>query len=152
MDDLLPRTAYRALTRGAFMTIYPLPSHEAEVDKALVQPHDHFQCWRKAEIPGRFRYGRNPRVAPYFCLPDTGWTLTTRDDKPAQPERGNHGFDPFSPEMAAVFVAHGPAFRHGVSLPDFNNVSVYPLLASLLGVKPLPNDGALKDLEGGLAH
>lgn len=152
MDDVLPAEAYRTLATGAFMTIYPAPGHEAQVDAALVAPHDHFQCWRKAEIPGRFRYGRNPRVAPYFCLPDTGWTLTKRSLGAVHAGGGNHGFDPFSAEMAAVFVANGPAFRPGVRLPDFNNVDVYPLLARLIGVRPRPNDGTIDDLTPALAH
>ncbi|MBL8553189.1 MAG: alkaline phosphatase family protein [Phenylobacterium sp.] len=150
MDDVLPKTAYRSLAGGAFMTIYPAAGHEAEVDAALIRPHDHYQCWRKAEIPGRFRYGRNPRVAPYFCLAETGWALTTRDYRPSKPERGAHGFDPASAEMAAIFIAHGPAFRAGVRLPDFNNVSVYPLLAKLVRVSPRPNDGTIADIAKGL--
>jgi len=151
IDDVLPKDAYRMLTGGAFMTIYPNPGREAEVDRALIALHDGFQCWRKGEFPGRFRYGRNARVAPYFCLADTGWTLTTRDYRPPKPEHGNHGFDPASAEMAAVFVAHGPAFRRGVRLPDFDNVNVYPLLARLLGIAPRPNDGTLEVLQPALA-
>jgi hypothetical protein len=56
-----------------------------------------------------------------------------------------------SPEMAAVFVASGPAFRHGVVLKSFDNVDVYPLLARLVGVAPQPNDGNLADLTPALA-
>ena len=48
--------------------------------------------------------------------------------------------------MAAVFVAHGPAFRRGVAVPTFDSVDVYPLLARLLGVKAAPNDGDLDEL------
>jgi len=152
MDDVLPKTAYRSLTGGAFMTIYPAKGHEAEVQRALLAPHARFECWKKADIPARFHYGKNPRVAPYFCLPQTGWRLTTRDYRPSKPERGAHGFDPASPEMAAVFVANGPAIRRGVVLPAFDNVSVYPLLARLVGVRPAPNDGDLRDVEAALAR
>jgi len=152
MDDVLPKTAYRSLTGGAFMTIYPAKGHEAEVQRALLAPHARFECWKKADIPARFHYGRNPRVAPYFCLPQTGWRLTTRDYRPSKPERGAHGFDPYGPEMAAVFVANGPAIRRGVVLPAFDNVSVYPLLARLVGVRPAPNDGDLRDVEAALAR
>ncbi|HJU40208.1 MAG TPA: alkaline phosphatase family protein, partial [Tahibacter sp.] len=45
------------------------------------------------------------------------------------------------PRMAALFVAHGPAFRHGAVVPPFDNVDVYPLLAHLLGIRPGANDG-----------
>ncbi|MBI1200835.1 MAG: alkaline phosphatase family protein [Phenylobacterium sp.] len=151
MDDVLPAGAYHSLSGGAFMTIYPEAGHEAEVDAALTARHDHFDCWRKAEIPTRFHYGHNPREAPYFCLAATGWALTTRSYKPAHPERGNHGFDPYAAEMAAVFIGSGPAFRHGVRLPPFDNVDVYPLLARLIGVTPQPGDGSLQDVAPALA-
>lgn len=152
MDDTLATAAYRTLSRGAFMSIYAAPGHEGEVASALLKAHAHFRCWAKANIPARYHYGKNPRVAPFFCLADTGWTLTTRDRKPSKPELGNHGFDPYSPEMAAVFVAHGPAFRRGVTLPAFDNVSVYPLLARLVGVRPAANDGRLRDVRGALTR
>jgi hypothetical protein len=52
--------------------------------------------------------------------------------------------------MAAFFLAHGPGFRSGVSLPTFDNVDVYPMLAKLLGVRPEPNDGHLSGVAQGL--
>jgi predicted AlkP superfamily pyrophosphatase or phosphodiesterase len=146
IDDLAAKDAYRTLDLGPIGTIYPNPGHEAEVAKALVGAHPHLQCWLKQDIPARFHYGQNPRVAPIFCLPQTGWLLTTRDARPKPGVSGDHGYDNMSPEMAAVFVANGPAFRHGVVLKSFDNVDVYPLLAKLVGVKPQPNDGALEDL------
>lgn len=146
LDDILPKDSYRGLAFGAFATLYPTEGSEAAVRTALLRAHDHLQCWAKPDIPSRFHYGRNPRVAPFFCLADVGWTVNTRDYKPTSPERGAHGFDPASPEMRAVFVAHGPAFRKAVTLAPFDNVSVYPLLARLLGVTPVPGDGRIEDV------
>ena len=108
--------------------------------------HPHLQCWLKQDIPARFHYGHNPRVAPIFCLPETGWLLTTHAARPKEGVSGDHGYDNMSPEMAAVFIANGPAFRSGVTLKSFDNVDVYPLLARLVGVKPEANDGHLADL------
>ena len=152
IDDLVPKDAYRSLDMGPIGTIYPNPGHEAQVETALLAAHPHLQCWRKADIPARFHYGKNPRVAPIFCLPDTGWELTTHDYHPKEPVLGEHGYDNMSPEMAAVFVAGGPAFRHGVTLKPFDNVDVYPLLARLVGVTPQPSDGNLADLAPALAN
>lgn len=104
--------------------------------------------WRRT---GRLHYGRNARVAPIFCLPDPGWSITTRAFKPKKPDLGNHGFDPASPDMAAVFIRHGPAFRRGVRLPIFDNVDVYPLLARLAGVRARPGDGRLAPIRPALA-
>jgi predicted AlkP superfamily pyrophosphatase or phosphodiesterase len=152
IDDLIPASSIRILSGGAFMTLYPVAGHETEVERRLVGRHDHLTCWKKGHFPQRFHYGMNSRVAAIFCLPDTGWTINNRGYKQAWPELGTHGFDPYSPEMAAVFVASGPAFKPGVKLPIFDNVDVYPLLARLVGVKPQPNDGKLGPVREALAH
>jgi predicted AlkP superfamily pyrophosphatase or phosphodiesterase len=73
IDDFVAKDAYRALDMGPIGTIYPNPGREAEVETALLAPHPHLQCWLKKDIPERFHYGHNPRVAPLFCLPQTGW-------------------------------------------------------------------------------
>jgi predicted AlkP superfamily pyrophosphatase or phosphodiesterase len=65
----------------------------------------------QGEDPRRLHYGRNPRVAPIVCMPQTGWTLSTRDYHPKEPAKGEHGYDNFSPQMRAIFIAAGPAFR-----------------------------------------
>jgi hypothetical protein len=43
--------------------------------------------------------------------------------------------------MRGLFVAAGPAFREGVTVPAFENIHVYNALAVVLGVMPAPNDG-----------
>jgi predicted AlkP superfamily pyrophosphatase or phosphodiesterase len=151
-DDFLDISTVKTPTMGAFMSVIPEPGREADVEKVLLAPHPHMQCWRKADIPVRYHYGHNPRVPPILCLPETGWEITTHSYKPRQPDLGDHGFDPFSPEMRAIFIANGPAFRRGVSLPVFDNVDVYPLLAKLLAVTPQPNDGNLADVAPALAR
>lgn len=153
LEDLMPLDAGRTLVMGAIMTLYPAPGREAEVERALLKPHPHMACWRKGEIPPRLRYGRNPRVAPIVCLPEMNWTITTREwVAKAKPELGSHGWDPDAPEMAALFVAQGPAFRRGARLPTFDNVDVYPLLARLLGLRPQPGDGGPRLAEAALAR
>ena len=43
--------------------------------------------------------------------------------------------------MHALFMAFGPSIRPTETLPLFDNVDVYPLLAALTGIAPLPSDG-----------
>lgn len=119
---------------GPYASLAPAPGRAAVVEKALLGKHEHFECWRKAEIPARFHYGTNPRIPPIFCLAETGWEII---DKAPKREKvgGNHGFDNMAPEMTALFIANGPAFRPGV-LPAFTNVDVYPLLRDLIGLPP----------------
>jgi len=95
-------------------------------------------------VPPRLHYGSNARIPPLLCLADDGWLIGTREAV-AKPNhkisKGEHGYDNEDPKMRALFVAHGPAFRHGLQIPQFDNVDLYPLLARLLGVRPAPNDG-----------
>jgi len=62
---------------------------------------------------------------------------------------GEHGYDPAIPDMGASFYAWGPAFRQGVTIPAFENVNVYPLIAHILGLTiDQPIDGSLDRLRG----
>ena len=150
MDDLC-RGRRGTLAAGAFMTIYPAEGRTAEVEAALLKPHPHMACWRKAEIPNASDMAESARRADLLPARD-GLVADHAGLSPSWPEGGNHGFDPESPEMAAVFVAGGPAFRPGTILPAFDNVSVYPLLAHLLGVTPEPNDGDIGDVATALTR
>jgi predicted AlkP superfamily pyrophosphatase or phosphodiesterase len=55
--------------------------------------------------------------------------------------RGQHGYDPQLMSMRAIFIAAGPAFKRGVTVAPFENVSIYTVLARILGVTAAPNDG-----------
>ncbi|MGQ0533518.1 MAG: alkaline phosphatase family protein [Caulobacteraceae bacterium] len=127
---------------GPFAGLSPLPGHEAEVEAALLGRRDHGECWRKGELPDRFHYGAHRRVPAIICLADRGWRYrSVQLQQYPGVTLGAHGYDPADPEMAALFIAHGPALRSGVMLETFDNVSVYPLVARLIGVAPEPNDG-----------
>jgi predicted AlkP superfamily pyrophosphatase or phosphodiesterase len=150
LDTLLPAGSFRLVAAGPVAGIVPNAGAEIMLAKALLAPHDHMQCWRKAEIPQRLGYGTNPRVPPFVCLAETGWLILGSAPRAPMQRGGAHGYDPMAPEMAAMFVATGPAFRAGVVLPAFDNVDVYPLVMHLLGLPPLANDGSLASLQPAL--
>lgn len=133
MDRIANPKDYRLFEAGPFASLFAVPGHEKRLERALLRPHDHLQCWRKADIPARFHYGTNPRIPPYFCLADIGW-LTAKTTPTKEGDRGNHGYDNMAPEMAALFVAAGPGIKPAGRLPDFDNVDVAPLLRDLLGL------------------
>ncbi len=146
LDALAGAGAIRVLWDGPTAGVYPVAGQEAAAER-LVGRKEHGECWRKAEMPARFGYGAHRRVPPIVCLADMGWRFRTSQIAAyAGPSAGAHGFDPDAPEMAAVFIAHGPAFRAGATLPKFPNVSVYPLLAKLAGVAPEAGDGDIGDV------
>lgn len=142
---------YRILEDGVYASFFAAPGHEAALEAAVLKPHDHMQCWRKAEIPARFHYGANPRVPPYFCLADITWSIRAKAPDPDwQPNYGNHGWDNAEPMMLALFVANGPAFVPGKRIGTFDNVDVYPLLRDLVGLPPATgvdgSDAAFRDV------
>ncbi|MGQ7829031.1 alkaline phosphatase family protein [Altererythrobacter sp. Z27] len=131
LNDFLDPSLYRLVEGGAYASFEPTEGNEAALEAALLAPHEHMTCWRKGEMPARFQYGTHRRIPPYFCLPETGWTVTTSRPN-GEWSGGNHGYDNASPEMLALFVANGPAFRHGVKLDAFDNTLVTPLVRELL--------------------
>ncbi len=152
LDDMIDLKQAVVTTVGATGGVNPAPGHEAEIAAVLLAPHDHLRCWRRADIPPALHYGHNPRVPAILCLADLGWMITTRADYGRYPPLGgDHGYDPAVPDMAALFIAHGPAFKTGVVLPAFDNVNVYALLTRVLRVPAEPNDGSLAPLRPALA-
>ncbi|MFT3756897.1 MAG: ectonucleotide pyrophosphatase/phosphodiesterase [Pseudoxanthomonas sp.] len=154
IEDIAPPALAEAIGMGSVIGLQPRAGSEAAFEAALDQDilgrHDHYECWRKAELPQDWQYGTNPRIPAVVCQVDEGWIAVSsaviaryRDDKGI---RGAHGYDPALPSMQATFVADGPAFRDGVTLKPFDNVDVYPLLARLLGIVPAANDGDITPL------
>jgi predicted AlkP superfamily pyrophosphatase or phosphodiesterase len=148
LDDLVDLDAAGFVTGGIIAGMNPKPAAAAGIEHAILAPHAHMQCWRKSGVPRRLHYGTNARVPALLCLADDGWIITTHEDAAKRKHfpLGEHGYDNDDPKMRALFVAHGPAFRSGLRVPEFDNVDVYPLLADLLAIRPAPNDGRLDDV------
>ena len=132
LSEVVDPTIMESITEGPLLDIYPKPGREAEVAARLAHPPAHLTCWAKKNVPVRFRYGTNPRVAPFLCMADVGWSFP---ESPKGFTKGEHGYDPDAPDVAALFIANGPAFRPG-ALNRFDNVDVYPLLRDLIGLPP----------------
>jgi Uncharacterized proteins of the AP superfamily len=76
---------------------------------------------RDVNMPERYHFSHNERIAPLWIIPKAGWALVKMDEmnvKEAQAKgetyhpRGLHGYDHEHPLMRAIFIARGPAFPH----------------------------------------
>lgn len=127
--------------------LYPRAGREAAVYAALARAHPRLKVYRKAETPERWHYRTHPRIPPIVGVVDEGWqilpkaTLADRIARGQSGPRGEHGYDPEARSMRGIFVAAGPVFKVGVTVPAFENVHVYHALAAALGLTPAPNDG-----------
>ncbi|KXJ94133.1 alkaline-phosphatase-like protein [Microdochium bolleyi] len=110
---------------------------------------------RDKDMPERYHFSKNERIAPLWIIPKTGWAIVERSefDIAAGKEkglvyhpRGLHGYDHEHPLMRAIFVARGPAFPHQPhsKLEPFQNINVYNILCDSIGLEPRPNNGTLR--------
>lgn len=141
LDRIAPGSSYRVITSGTYAGLEAKPGQENILAASLLKPHDHMQCWRKEEMPARFHYGKNARVPRFMCLAEVGWQIAINEKAAEKTPAGGHGYDNLAPEMQAIFIAAGPSFKSGIVVAPFDNVDVYPLVMTLIGLKPLPSDG-----------
>lgn len=148
VEDMVDPADAEVIATGQSVGFAPRAGRARAAEAQLLGAHPDYECWKKSGLPARWHYGSNPRVPPIVCQVEAGWDAIHRADFAKRPAhaRGSHGYDPALPVMRALFVARGPAFRAGARLPVFDNVDVYPLLARLIDVPPLPNDGTIAPL------
>ncbi len=155
LDDVVDAKAIHTVTAGAVSGLSISPDAPADTEAKLLGIRRHARCWRKADLPKALHFGQNPRVAPIVCVADVGWYLTTHDRMSHMHDSlnlGSHGYRPDAPQMAALFIARGPAFKAGVRLPAFDNVDVYPLMTRLLGLTTPPGDGSVQVFQRALKN
>ncbi|MEO7218811.1 MAG: ectonucleotide pyrophosphatase/phosphodiesterase [Gemmatimonadaceae bacterium] len=142
LDDVVDTASIRITSLSPDLMITPRDGDAAAL-LAKIKKLPHVSAWLKADVPERLHYNEGRRITPVVAVADDGWTIAIHGGRRG-PGGGAHGYDNANASMNAIFVAHGPAFKHGVTMQSFPNVDVYDLLAKLLRLKPAPNDGSLQ--------
>lgn len=153
-DAIFAPAVATPVSDGQVIGFQPKPSVDGAAIVAAAKTRDGYRCYSKDHLPAQWRYGQNPRVPPVVCQLEQGWdALMPAKLARVKPTgaRGSHGYDPDLPDMAALFIARGPAFARHVTLPEFDNVNVYPLLMHVLGLPARQNDGDLHRVSDALA-
>ncbi|KAH3945573.1 hypothetical protein HBH53_141300 [Parastagonospora nodorum] len=110
---------------------------------------------RDENMPERYHFSKNERIAPLWIVPKAGWAIVTKDEFNIEVgkkkgevyhPRGLHGYDHEHPLMRAIFVARGPAFPHapGSRMEPFQNIELYNIICDSLNLAPAPNNGTLR--------
>lgn len=104
------------------------PKHPADVEqmykelseKATINPN--FDVYlRDVNMPERYHFSKNDRIAPLWIIPKTGWAIVTKEEFDIEEAKANnfvyhprglHGYDNEHSLMRAIFIARGPAFPH----------------------------------------
>lgn len=162
-DKLLPTDLlehsdrYRFLNGGATAHFYLKEGADAgSVLKELQLKEDHFRVYHTKDLPLFETPPTNPRWGDLMAIPDSGYYFMSQriiDKRKSSGKEvsGEHGFDPAIQDMHGIFYANGPAFKKGLSIGEFKNINVYPLICHLLGLDvPKDVDGKLEVLKNTL--
>jgi predicted AlkP superfamily pyrophosphatase or phosphodiesterase len=147
LDDWVALDPDEIVDLAPVTTLHPHPGREDSVYRRL-RGVPHLGTYRRTETPAGWHFRDPARVSPLVLVADDGWSVVTRAWWATHPhsDRGNHGYDPAMPSMAAIFLATGPDFPAGRVVPPFENVHLYSLIAHLLRLTPRPTDGSLDSI------
>lgn len=147
LDDYISLDDVDVVDINPTLGLFPRPGREEAVYRALSAAHPHLKVYRRAETPGHWHLRDHHRIPLIIGVVDEGWeilpraTVERRQTWATAASRGMHGYDPRDTSMHGLFVAAGPAFKTGATVPAFANVHVYLALAEALDIPPAPNDG-----------
>ncbi|XP_063239262.1 ectonucleotide pyrophosphatase/phosphodiesterase family member 5-like [Bacillus rossius redtenbacheri] len=165
LTGLVDSSTYELDGVSPVLGLIPVPGAEDQIYAALKNAslREHFEVYRRAEVPERWHFARNRRAPPLLAVADEGYAF---DDFFASRDRyihhynvspsanvtfGMHGYDNSQLDMLPFFLAWGPAVRRGHTVPPFDTVDLFPLWAHLLGVACPPGNGSLEHVRGILA-
>ena len=124
------------------------PERVLAVRDAIHERLPHVSAYLADETPEELHYRDNPRIGDIVLVPDSGWVVYPRNDRPAR-AGFTHGWDSRNPAMRALFVAAGPRLTAGGRVSEVSAVDVYSLVAELLGLEPAADlDGSLEPWRG----
>lgn len=118
--------------------------------KELSNTAKDYDVYRKKDMPKKFHYSVSDdwhnRIGDIILIAKLP-KIFSKDGKWTSP--GKHGYDPTIPDMRASFQAWGPAFKKGMKIDGFENIHVYPIIASILGLTYDPEkiDGRIEVLK-----
>ncbi|SPQ96271.1 unnamed protein product (mitochondrion) [Plasmodiophora brassicae] len=120
---------------------------------AAVKQYPNIKVYRKEEIPRRFQYRDNARIAPFVVVADVGYKIVGKSfGCPDDGLRGGHGFDNDDPRMGGILIGVGPSFEERKQVPILNNTEVYETMCRILEIVPAPNNGTRSGIDSLLKH
>ena len=144
LDYLKPEwLGYKAVV-NPIMSLQAKAGCQDSIAKALKKV-PYIKFWKSTEVPKRLHYGTNPRVHDFVIEAKKGYSLVSKESQNIK--GGTHGYDNNEKDMHAIFYAKGPAFKVDKTVKTFQNVSVYPLIAHILGLQIGEIDGKFSDVK-----
>ena len=147
LDEMIDMDDVRVIDWTPVAMLQPEEGKKEEVYQTLKENEENYKVYRRDELPREFRFSNHYRIPEIIMIADPSWTITSRGFYEQRGLiAGTHGYDHRAPEMATIFFASGPALKQGQTVPPFQSVHLYELMAHLLNVEPAENDGDLGEV------
>lgn len=136
MPKAIDTAAMRVPWGDALIHVYAKDASKLESTYEALKKDTSVSVYKLDETPDYWHYKKSDdvfnRLGDFIVVPHLPrpFNFSTR-----KTTLGKHGFDNHHPDMRATFMAWGPAFKKGLLIDGFENVNVYPLIASILGLK-----------------
>jgi alkaline phosphatase D len=131
-----------------FLSLFSTPDNIAKAYQLFKDADPHMQVYRPSDYPEHYHFSHPDRVPDLMLLAEPNWEIYAsrhakyQDKTPTKKIVGAaHGYDNYSPQMQATFIASGPGFVEQAQVESFENIEVYGLVACLLDIKPAKTDG-----------
>lgn len=149
LDEMINLDDVRVIDWTPAALIQPEKGKVDEIYQTLKENEENYRVYMKEDLPRKYGFTNHYRIPDIIMIADVPYTITSR---PFYNERGliagTHGYDHTAPEMATIFYASGPAIRKGETVPPFQSIHLYELMAHLLNLSPAENDGDLEEVKG----
>jgi len=113
-------------------------SDPKRIDKLYSELHGkdpRIEVYRRGEIPERLHYSGNQRIGDLVALAIEPVVLHLAQRPGQTLPKGMHGYDVARmPDMRGIFFAAGPDLKAGLTIEEFQNIHIYPLIAHILGL------------------
>jgi len=145
LDHITEGINARLVNNGALAHVYlENPEETEEVYDQINAQEGPFKVVKVQDL----RYYKDPekyknRKGDLLIMPELGYYLATTKGMVTYQNRsamfgtdvfGEHGYSPEFRDLYGIFYAQGPAIKEGLVIPPFQNIHVYPLLCSILGL------------------
>jgi alkaline phosphatase D len=145
LDYLKPNWLEYAEVINPIMSISASLNSQDSISKAL-RNVPHIRYWKTGKLPKRLHYGSNNRTLDFVIEAKKGYSLVKNSNQKIK--GGTHGYDNKVKDMHAIFYAKGPDFKANKKVRTFQNVSVYNLIAQILGLEIEAVDGDFSEVKG----
>jgi predicted AlkP superfamily pyrophosphatase or phosphodiesterase len=124
---------------GVLVNIYAKKGSDTSINSTyheLTKNAKEYDVYLKSNVPAKLHYGaaddRRGVIGDIVMIPHYPHVFKLKS-KWIDP--GCHGYDPYLvKDMQATFYAWGPNLKKRLQIPSFENVNVYPIVTSILGL------------------